>query len=45
MLFVVRVLLAFMAKFLATFPVNYMERVAWGCWFAAALIWAWGGER
>jgi hypothetical protein len=40
LLFVLLVLLGFIFKLLATFPVNYAERIAWGCWLAAAVIWA-----
>lgn len=40
MLFVAFVIAGFIAKFLATFPVNYAERVAWGCWLVAAVLWA-----
>lgn len=42
LLFVVLVVLGFAFKFLATYPVNYAERIAWGCWLAASLIWALG---
>ncbi len=40
LLFVLAVVIGFIAKFLATFPVNYAERVAWGCWLLAAVLWA-----
>lgn len=42
LLFVLCVLLGFVFKFLATWPVNYAERIAWGLWLAAAFIWAAG---
>lgn len=40
LLFVLFVLLGFVFHFLATFPVNYASRIAWGCWLVAAIIWA-----
>lgn len=40
--FTILVVLGFIFKFLATFPVNYAERIAWGCWLAASVIWAVG---
>ncbi len=39
-LFVIFVVAGFIFKFLATYPVPMAERIAWGCWLAAALIWA-----
>lgn len=42
LLFVLAVLLGFIFKFLATRPVNYAERIAWGCWLVAAVLWAVG---
>lgn len=39
-LFIVFVVAGFIFKFLATWPVAYAERIAWGCWLAASLIWA-----
>lgn len=39
-LFVIFVVAGFIFKFLATWPVTYAERIAWGCWLAASLIWA-----
>lgn len=42
LIFTVLVVLGFIFKFLATFPVNYAERLAWGFWLAAALTWAVG---
>lgn len=40
LLFTLLVVLGFLGHFLATYPVNYASRVAWGCWFIASLIWA-----
>lgn len=40
LLFVIFVLVGFVAWFLATFPVNYAERVARGCFLVAAILWA-----
>ena len=40
MLFDILVLAGFLFHFLATWPVNYASRIAWGCWLAAAIIWA-----
>lgn len=42
LLFTILVLLGFVFKFLATWPVNYAERIAWGCFLAAAILWAIG---
>lgn len=42
LLFVLLVVLGFLAKFLATFPVAYAERIAWGLWLAASVVWAIG---
>jgi hypothetical protein len=42
LLFVLAVLLGFIMKFLATWPVNFAERIAWGCWLLAAVLWAIG---
>lgn len=42
LLFAILVVLGFLAWFLATFPVNYAERVARGLFLAAALVWAVG---
>jgi len=39
-LFLIFVVAGFVFKFLATWPVTYTERIAWGCWLAAALLWA-----
>ena len=39
-LFVALVVLGFLAKFLATFPVQHAERVAWALWLAASIVWA-----
>jgi hypothetical protein len=37
------VVLGFLFHFLATFPVSpWSTRIAWGCWFAASLLWALG---
>lgn len=40
LIFVLLVVIGFGFHFLATFPVNYASRIAWGRWFAATLIWA-----
>ncbi len=40
LLFVILVLLGFVFHFLATFPVTYAGRIAWGCWLIAAILWA-----
>lgn len=40
LLFTALVVLGFLFRFLATYPVNYADRIAWGCWLAAAIIWA-----
>lgn len=42
MLFVIAVVVGFLFHWLATWPVNYASRIAWGCWFVASLIWAAG---
>lgn len=42
LLFIIFVLMGFIAKFMATWPVVYAERIAWGCWLAASLLWAFG---
>lgn len=39
-LFALLVILGFLFHFLATWPVSYATRIAWGCWLAAAIIWA-----
>lgn len=40
-LFTLLVLLGFLFHFLATFPVTpWSNRIAWGCWLAAAILWA-----
>ncbi len=41
-LFLIAVVAGFIFKFLATWPVAYAERIAWGCFLAASLIWAFG---
>lgn len=40
LIFVLFVLSGFLFQFLATFPVPYAARIAWGCWLVAALLWA-----
>ncbi|MHB8529729.1 MAG: hypothetical protein ACYC8V_09500 [Caulobacteraceae bacterium] len=40
LLFTLLVVVGFLLHFLATFPVNYASRIAWGCWLAAAVLWA-----
>lgn len=41
LLFVILILLGFIFKLLATWPVTpYAERLAWGFWLGAAVIWA-----
>jgi hypothetical protein len=40
LLFVLLVILGFLFHFLATFPVSYASRVAWGLWLAASILWA-----
>jgi hypothetical protein len=42
LIFIVLILLGFAFKFLATWPITYAERIAWGCWLIAAVIWAIG---
>jgi hypothetical protein len=42
MIFTILVVLGFVFWFLATWPVNYAERIARGLFLAAALVWAWG---
>lgn len=45
-LFVVLIVVGAACWFLATFPGwPYWERVARGCWFVAALVWALGAVR
>lgn len=39
LLFAILILLGFIFWFLATWPVNYAERIARGCFLAAAVIW------
>ena len=39
-LFIVLVVMGFVFHFLATWPVTYATRIAWGCWLAASLLWA-----
>ena len=39
-LFVLAVVIGFIAMFLSTFPVAYAARVAWGSWLIAAVLWA-----
>lgn len=39
LLFVILVLLGFVAKFLASFSVPNADRFAWGCWLAASVLW------
>lgn len=39
-LFVIAVVIGFLAWFLATFPVPYAERTARGFFLAAAVLWA-----
>jgi len=39
-LFALLVLAGFVFHFLATFPVQYASRIAWGSWLVAAIIWA-----
>lgn len=41
-IFIILVLIGFIFWFLATWPVNYAERIARGCFLAAAAIWAIG---
>lgn len=41
-LFILFVVGGFMAWFLATWPVTYAERIARGCFLAAALVWGFG---
>ena len=38
-LFPILVVLGFLFHFLATWPVNFASRIAWGCWLAASLLW------
>lgn len=40
LIFAILVVLGFGFHFLATWPVNYAERIAWGSWLVAAVIWA-----
>lgn len=40
LLFALFVVVGFLAWFAATWPVKYAERAARGCFFIAALIWA-----
>jgi hypothetical protein len=40
LLFTILVVLGFLFHFLATWPVNYASRIAWGLWFVAAVLWA-----
>lgn len=41
LIFVILVVVGFVFKLLATWPVSpYCERIAWGCWLGAALVWA-----
>lgn len=42
LLFVVLVVVGFAARFMATFPIAYAERVAWACWLIAAVLWSFG---
>lgn len=42
LLFTILVVLGFVFMLLSTFPVNYADRIAWGCWLAASIIWAVG---
>jgi hypothetical protein len=42
LLFTILVVLGFVFQFLATWPVNFAERIAWGCWLAASILWAVG---
>jgi hypothetical protein len=39
LLFALFVLAGFLFHFLATFPVPYASRIAWGCWLVASLLW------
>lgn len=38
-LFALCVVLGFAFHFLATFPVNYASRIAWGLWLVASVLW------
>lgn len=40
LIFVLLVVAGFLFWFLATFPVNFAERVARGCFLGAAILWA-----
>lgn len=40
LLFVILVLAGFIFHFLSTWSVAYADRLAWGCWLAAAILWA-----
>lgn len=43
LVFVILVVLGFGFHFLATWPSQFpATRFAWGCWLAAALVWAFG---
>lgn len=39
-LFLIFVVAGFLFHFLATWPVTYASRIAWGCWLVASLLWA-----
>lgn len=39
LLFALSVLLGFVFWFMATWPVNYAERIARGCFLVAAVVW------
>jgi hypothetical protein len=41
-LFVILVVVGFACWFLATFPVTHAERIARGCFLAAAVVWGYG---
>lgn len=42
LIFVLLVVVGFLAMFLGQFPVPHATRIAWGCWLVASLIWALG---
>ncbi len=42
LLFVILVVLGFGFQLLATWPVQYANRISWSLWFAASVIWAIG---
>lgn len=39
-LFALLVVLGFAAKFAASFGSATAERIAWGCWLVASILWA-----